>query len=559
MKLVKLGTSIIIFSFVLLFVSCAKVEQEEVFIEWNYDSFSNNFQPNNSLYLPYYVTESDYFTYYFDQAVYSEEECNKLVNQLEHVVTLLAEKGTIISEGSFICFGDSLKNEVKERNIYLSSRADIVSQIAFIITGICGEGTNYGLAYGLASYICNELYSGKLKLEQTATLMEEEEFKNSLSSMDLEHLQGLLRLDLPAFEPLYFTEKENQCAQYIACNLVDSIIENEAYGLEYVINLLSDSHKLDINIDSKIVDHINRWLEEKKLQIVKNVDSTPIRFAYVLEKQYPYKVHTLSSESYLDLEFSKKLLVENSNERIEVSFEDIIQMLENFEADVIEINEHFSEYLPVPLPAIKIYYNPIANRNTSYYYRFPERIELIDIGSLFHEYIHYITLHGLEVYPDPIISEGVAYYYFYYRPESFSYYNHEKRNYLKDFTDYINKKIKENNEESKLLLHCNNKLFVDQIPNEGIQYTLKNVYEIFSYMELNGYDTIRSGLKQTYHYGKVESYQQAGSLINYMVETYGEENLMKAFAEYESFNEIYGKSLREIINEWVTYMHDKFQ
>lgn len=556
----KLGKGVLIFVLAFFLVGCES-EEEKVIKTWGYDSYSNNFQPNNSLYLAYFTTESDYFTYYFDQSIYSEADCNRIVNQIEDMVSFLGEHGLSISQGSYICFGDSIKNVVQDENIFISSDSDVITQTALILSGICGEGTNYGLAYGVANYIRRELYSDEFKVEESQVQIDDEMLKSSLSTIDPEHLQALLRLDLPAFEVIYFSESENQCVKYIVSNLVDSLIDHEEYGLEYVLNLLSESYKLDSDIDNRISAHLNQWFEDGKFQVVKTAESTPIRFTNVLSNQYPYKIYTLSSESYFDLEFTQ-FDKDNLPKREKVRFEDIIQILVNFEADVTEINNYFSTYFPDPLPVIKIYFNPNDSGKASYYkkYSFPASIELIEISSLFHEYIHYVTLHNLEYEPDPVIMEGIAYYYDNYKNDTFFNYNNmSKTFYSNSLSTFFQSEAQKEGEESKLIMNCYYKLFGDEIIEEYNVIFQKNYSEICAFLTLEGYDNWGIVLMQSYHYGKVETYQQAASLINYMVEEYGEEKLMKVLEDYDSFKDIYGKSLRDLITEWEEYMYNKFQ
>ena len=91
-----------------------------------------------------------------------------------------------------------------------------------------------------------------------------------------------------------------------------------------------------------------------------------------------------------------------------------------------------------------------------------------------------------------------------------------------------------------------------------------NIYnEVMAYLT-NKYKTTRNTFAWSSAVGNnVDgaelSYYEAGSLVNYLIKTYGEDKFFKLFDDYSKLKDIYGKNYDELKEEWLTKLKSKME
>lgn len=480
-------------------------------------------------YIEYEVLSTENVNYYFEIDQYTENQMNEFINNVETLCTNFESEYHIFFEEAISIFiSDKIKFGSENRKIFLNNfdlKTNDVT-IAFL-QAIYGDTTNYGLAYGISCHINESLYRASVSPKTTINKLK----KYYSSSENLR----IMDLAIPVFRNEYFGEEENKYAYSTSYYFVKSLIEGK--GLEYSLALLKDSSKLEIDFDIEYTKEKNNWLESIGAEKSCEVPTIPIRYKLSLGRNsntYPYAIYTPSTISY----FSPKEYF--SYEGITMTYDYINHYLTMYEQDINALKDYLSPYIDTNKEVIICTFKQ-KDTGMSYYHGDNQGISYSSpLYAGAHEYTHYLT--SKKVLP-VWMTEGIADYCANYL---------ENKGVYRMMSEYIDKtgssRVKDlynknlsagNKEIDDSFLYFNNELkaYYNSKRTDDSKRTILDVYYNAASIGEEGERSL--------------SYNEASSLVNYLIKTYGENKFFDLYDDYSKLDEIYGKSFMELKEEWL--------
>jgi len=541
----------------LTLTSCAKQpdgqEQEEekekvveYVKEYEYEDFTGIVQTNGN-YLKFAFTTEDSRKYYFEADNFSEQERAYVISEIENLCKVLDDEYGLSINNINVYIGNGVHTEGYDNNIYLNT-SDIPGNMILLtlFQAVFGEQINYGLCLGVRDYIYEIINDVSMKPS-----ISESDIRQYLS---LDNNMELMDLTLPTFDTVYFTDEDNLYARAISYYLAKYMIQS--YGEQYSLDCLRESVNLDINFDIKYTDMKNEWLQQIGSTNRCSYPVVPIRYSmsHIRGTTYPYRIYTQSMVAY----FTSYATEMYTRDIFDYTY--IKNYIEAYEADVSELRQYLSKYIDCNLPVVTCYFN--EEGVASYYEK--EINTITNVAPLWaglHEYVHYLTSNLEEI---TWLIEGSAQYLTFYIGDNCS--NRLLKESLGDI-DNLNKfKLLADTEEMNTFK--NNfyeyyyMLYELMYPLQEVKLDLPifnntNVY--LEYMKLTNQKTLSEIfiMKNTSDGGDL-TYEEAGSLVNYLIKTYGEEAFFDLYTDYSRIDEIYGKGYEELVEEWQGYVENMF-
>ena len=367
---------------------------------------------------------------------------------------------------------------------------------------IHGRYTNYGLAYGYASYLSDVDSEGFAKADNKDTY----------------------DLNLLCFDTQFISEEDTEVAKTVAVDFVASYIEDK--GEDKLKNLIAESDTFEgVDVLGK---EMSTYYKKNGLEYVPSL----IMYTHG-GKTLDYIACTEFAEFYIDKEWIDGTL--SYNPKITAITKDFLHSDYSEIKEFYEINmNQMREYQE--LFAIEGYRNDldiiITNseniRGSAYQGGSIHKVTLQYIISLMHEYIHSLTIGTLTI-EDKTFSrwegEGFARYY----QNLYDYYGH---------------------------------LITDQdwntLPESDLQVSLAKYRESLGrpietekdYIEIYDFFVYDSG-----KYDPDFSYEHGASFVKFLVDKYGDETVIHSvYGRREQLPEIY----ENLIAEWTEYIKAKF-
>jgi len=521
------------FIILLLLSSCTVVDTQTVEqIEYNYSRYEGIAQ-NDGYYTKFVCTSTERIEYYFEDEKYTEEQRADFINSVETLCIFLeSEYEMLFEEPLCIYVSDKSMLQGTGRKLFLNDlTVESIDYVVAFLQALSGYNANYGLCYGISCYI-NEKLNGALLIPDVSV-----ERLGQYYTMNANI--NLMDLTIPVFQTVYFSEEQNKYAYSTAYYFVKDLIERK--GLKYSIDLLKNSAKLDTSFDKDYAEEKNVWLKSIGATKKYEVSTIPIRYELKLGKNtktYPYVIYTPSTISYFvpNEKFEREGIV--------MDYDYIKYYLTLYEQDVMALKKYLAPYFDTENEVVPCYFNN-TNKGTSYYkYTALEYASPLWAGA--HEYAHYIT------YNDKIpvwMVEGTAMYCDFYLEHDGVY------RMIKEYLGHIKSMDNE-------FMRLYNKNLVD-IYEKSNEVNLSLFNEVMAYFE-NKYKTAHSTFAWISIVDKNEdgaelSYAEGGSLVNYLIKTYGEDKYFKLFEDYSKLNAIYGKTYEELKEEWLTQLKNKME
>jgi hypothetical protein len=462
--------------------------------------------------------------YIFDEEDNIVEE--DVIDEIEVIVDYLFIRG--ITEDKEITYNISADNDLYldsyNNHVYLNiDHIDSFETVFHSILSLYETNANYGLMYGLASYISIEL----------GYIEEENRLDESLLSYFLtEEREDLMDLTFPTLDESYTSGPMLNNVEDFANHFTRYIIEDE--GIKKVDELLniSDYYQFETEFNIKL----NGFIRTNGFDYEIAVNAYPIFFDRN-PKNYHVKWYTSRATWFLHESYG------NRTEKLlfgDFMFESYKTLKENiilFEEEMTRIDNILKDET-IEYRDLNIY---IEEVNTSYY-NTSGHIFLRSVRSFSHEYIHYITYGYMEYHTrsDEWLREGVACYY----SEDF-YYQKKYYEYLILEAGILNGSV--NKPKNAVTMF-------EELYDREIDFVKdrNELYDMYVYLS-ESYDEIfikNRPFNHTFLYI---------SLNNYFIETYGEETYKQAFADRFIITDLTNKTWEEIVSDWEQYIKAKYE
>ncbi|WIV10377.1 hypothetical protein [Proteiniborus sp. MB09-C3] len=536
----------IILILAVLLVGCSSTQN----VSYDFNNGYEGIVQKNGYMTSFVYASTDRCTYYFEDNAYSDEQKNALINNFEKVFDYaIKDMKVSMDQPINVYVANKLFVQGKDKSVFLDDiNAKNVNSINALLQGIVGSTPNYGLGYGLSLHVYEKVLEDTYKPEYEIAKVSE--YLSDEKKLDI------LDLALPVFEEVYFTKTDNTYAHDIAYFLTKDIINQK--GIEYTFDLFNKSKDLDIAFEKEYEVLANDWLKRIGIQDNYRVIDVPLRYEKIIGKNtriYPYILHSPSTESYIEFDFKAPKF---GADDILIDYSYTKHFFELFENDIKSLKETdiFSKYLETPEK--KVICNFIKRANPKYggrYYYQSNTIELEDpFGAGVHEYTHYLL--GRHAENPAWLEEGIATYCQYYLVDKGVY-----RLMHEVYDDF-------NNDYE--LADTRIRLFYERLVNDKPPFE-KNEINLYAWFEAVAWkDTLhktkdrtfegyRTGVNFDIKEGLDLTYSEAGSLVNYLIETYGEEKLCELYNNYNKLYELYGKTFKELRDEWYLALKAKFE
>ncbi len=528
-KVIILGSFIILF----LLTSCTTVE-EQVSRQVKHDitkgSNYKGFVQKGGRYIEFENFSTEHINYNFETEKYTSEQISVFINKFEIIRDFLQNKCKVsFDEHLSIYVSDKNTFDGRDKKVFINNiNMEFKDMTVAILQSLYGNTSNYGLCYGIACYINENIYNDEITQDiSTKELGQYYSTNENIILMDL---------TIPVFQDIYFSKEQNKYAYAATYYFVKDLIERK--GIEYSVDLLRISAELNLDFDVKYTNEKNIWL--KSIGATGNCDTpaAPIRYELTLDellsKVYPYMIYTPSIKAHIvpnmaDLEFSWNEVI--------MDYDNFKQCLIMYEQDVSALKKYLSSYFDTNKDIIDCYFKDVIEENDKNYYSYLDKkiVYISPFSSGVHEYSHYLTIPNMNAKNTPIwLREGIAVYCDSYLESKGVY---RLKETLNGSDNYVNNRLYDKNFPNKDASRI--KFYREYIAC----FAIRGKHAAYSLAKLNNIDEKeQEGLELTY--------PEVGSLTNYLIETYGIEKYFKLFEDYSKLNEIYGKSFETLKGEW---------
>ena len=368
-----------------------------------------------------------------------------------------------------------------------------------ILYGIYGEFCHFGMIYGYANYICEQLY--KIKADMSSL-----KFETGFEFFDLNYL---------CFHPDFASEDDISIAKSISNAFVRDYIANK--GVKAFEGLLISSA-----LDSEYIkanDALCEYYRSKGIETeITDIRYKPCGIAtqYAARSDYatffiPYgwndRYNTLYPDSY------NGFLNDNYKEANTFFTVKATQMRQYQDFFALDGYDN----------SLEIYFLK-RRANISYYFSATHTIELISINSLMHEYIHSITVSKM-TRKNELAGQWAV--------EGFT------RHYDLKYSKYA----------------CD-MLSADYVPsNIGVWYANKVGRPLDLSKDIVNMDDVLVHLQ--YPTGNLDpdfSYATGASFVNYLINNYGEQKVLDYILDNHDFSTLTSKSFDEVVADWKAYI-----
>lgn len=446
------------------------------------------------------VTERKGITYGFDPAIAPKDRADCILATENILSRIGAEKNIQL----YICTAESYDSTfVRENGVYTHLQDwDSPEYISALLYGLFGEYCNYGMVYGYANYLCEDLYGIPMDI-----CAQDWVYTGDPNTLDL---------NLLCFRPEFVGEEVIPEIGKLANSFVADCIEEK--GEAEFRKLLESSGNLQ-TVHS-FVEVLADYYADR------NLDYTPSDMLYRIGgKSYDYIVKCPYATMYVEkdwLDENRDLCPYTYEGFLHQNYTDT-QLFFQTNADQMENYQRLFG-LDSYNDDLNIYFSNTAT-NASTYVQQLHAIFLRNTGSLTHEYIHSLTVD--KSMQEPWAVEGFARYFSY----RYDYYGNAMSNadynavpdtanyqYIHDYRDSIGRDI-DVTEDIEALLH------------------------IATYV--NGYNSPNDG----------DGYTPGASFVAYLISRLGQEKVIEIICTTHDFGEY---SYGELVADWQAFLEQNY-
>ena len=488
-------------------------------------------------------TEGEYLNFEYatdkDVAVYFEKDeletrmRNKKVGEIQMIIQSLYEIcDELRSDTLCVYIGSHINTYGSNQKAYVSLQdVGTVNEIIAILQALSDETSNYGLCYGMASYLA------RAACYQQSQQVMESDIKSKLNELEE---KDILDLTIPVFETVYFDHEQNELSYQIAQEFVLYLISEQ--GLNQVLKMIKKSADHTIDFYEEYEHEMNAWLKNigvKGEYIGINAPITYRKNHTKQEKTYPYVIETPYNNAYFDKECKSDLDGEL------FKYHSIKEYLVEYICDIDELMKYLTKYFKEKPPVQCYFYT--ESSNVSAYYKEMDMIKYVTpYYSGTHEYTHYITM-GNNDYT--WLNEGVATFCDYYLEKHCSH--RILRKLVSKIIEYAN-----NNKDLTIVASLYEKR-TNCLLTADVQ--LDGYLDTRAWLDMIGLDESSRVSNVKVKEGDELSYYESASMINYLINTYGENLFFLMYLDHGDLEKYYGKSYEQLKKEWTQYMNNIFK
>ena len=406
---------------------------------------------------------------------------------------------------------------------------------------------NAGVVRGL-SFLDAEKQGLEIPVNRAS--LNEEDMKTIITDLfNDEDWSWKLIMDAQAFSPIWSTEENIDKLNQLSYSFASYLVEKLGWKDADAFSLKTSEMTMESDVDLTIMK--NHWLDILGLTVALEVPEDLIRFPHSFT-WFTFK----DPDAYEEDFFLTRSLRYQYNENYSVVFgpePDLAGMYRKWlfeeEMQIDKVKAMTAPYYPSPTERISVFVVPEELQS----YAFPEdnTIQLSYFGPMAHEYAHIITAKTDYQYDNRWTGEGLATYLAtlaYVTPEDLSYYLEENS---------------PNEYDAKVrAVYC--KLYnVEAFPTRaediylGFQVDFNGYFEMYDSQEDgNNFETLFENQSED---SVGLTYNSAASLIHYIIRNYGEDKFYAMYKDYDNYEEILGKSHKEMRAEWKSHIMEAFK
>ncbi len=440
------------------------------------------------------VTTVNENTYRFDKGITEKERVDFIKNH-QKICSLLIENG--ISAKGLDCFvlsGIESRAVAEENAVYIDNGENkSIWQVCLTVQAILGEYTNYGYVYALSNHIADELGWQKADVGE----VDEAIFNNA---------PELLNLVYPCFTEDYYDAEEIAACHALAVNTFNSM--QDCYGGE-----------------TEFAELICEYAESI------GVDFTPTYLKFAFGGDFcPLKIRTKYLDMYLcsDYEGSCTFTQQAIEDDPMFNFDSMIEFLSFADDDLSQVREklNFTSEDTIPVYVRDIYTLLTGGAEIGGMF-FPSEngpyIEMAEIYTITHEYVHYIDFNMDTDYSDDEdwCGEVLACYY-------------------GANMSYVSRVVVSNSgDEEVWTVDLLSDLIGEAYDGAEDEIMVQNILTAYH---------------ENPRYALISDYDGRMSFGDYFVKTYGEEMFVECMYDIAKTQLLLGVEIDEIIDDWCVWL-----
>ncbi len=244
--------------------------------------------------------------------------------------------------------------------------------VSDLLWGLFGEYCNYGMIYGYANYLCEELYG-----YQPEVWEENRGYEGELISLDM---------NLLCFRPEFVTQDDVDAVKRIANTFVSEYIDENGEA-EFQILLEKSGNTEEVEEFTSVLDNF---------YLTNGIEHTPSTVLYRPGGcTYDYIVKCKFAEMYIEKDWVDANLGINPlvyEDFLHSFYTDTRHFFQTTISEMESYRELFSFAIPSYNDDLDIYFSKYVHINTSYYDGNFHSVALMNVASFMHEFIHSLTL-----------------------------------------------------------------------------------------------------------------------------------------------------------------------
>ncbi len=447
------------------------------------------------------VTQYDGITYAFETSISLDER----KNCMEATKTILDRIGTSQSIQINIYTALSYRYTfVNEAVVYTYVQDwQSVDYTCAVLYGLFGEYCNYGLIYGYANYLCNDLYGFPLDILDAGW-----GYHGNMDALDL---------TLHCFRSEFVDEETIQSVQRVANTFVNHYLgEKGAYAFQILLRNSGNSENVELFVQTLAQFYADN-----------GIDHTPTNILYRLGgKSYDYIVKCPYAVMYIEEDWfdaNKDLCPYTYDNFLHENYTDVRAFFTINIRQMEQYQELFA--LDTYNHDLDIFFTNYSGVKYSYYNGIAHVMGIYNTASFMHEYIHALTF-GANI-QEAWAGEGFARYYSY----RYDYYGNAmstvdynsapeitKYQYIHDFKRKIDRDI-------------------------DMAQDYAELQHITAYV--NGFDDPNDG----------DGYTAGASFIDYLISRLGEEKVIEIICKTHDFGEY---TYEELVADWNAFLQENY-
>ncbi len=486
-------------------------------------------------------TQTDYAAYYFESFI-SEKERRACIAATERMLSGIR---TTVPEIEIVVLSPESYDGIliSGNRLYTPVQAwDSADYLAKVLLAGYGEWSNYGLAYGYADYLYGKAGVGEVGIshnnrERASDDGSEmpDDREEALSDIepvsDDRESHGFLPtsasevydLTLLCFDERFVAAQDVEAAKNNACLFVEEYLSS--HSEEELLELLSASGT------AEGLERVNGVLEE--FYVENGVDCTLTRIRYQYGGvTFDYAVACEYARFYIDKDWQEQYWEANPMITENFLHENYGEVRQFFECNAKQMGQYqeFFDFAKYHNELIIFFTNKWNNpsKYNGIYYPDSHTIYLRAVMSLMHEYIHSVTYGNID------------WRWLWKREGCARYFSYKYDAYYCEFYEGLLKYYGDDEHAQEVFDSLGS--YLGRMPDARTD--MQAIVDISVYI-----------------WGATDpdmSYDAASSFIGYLVDQYGEREVIQYICSDNLYNEEWGKSYEELVQDWNEYLEENY-